>query len=87
MTNNALPQFLTLDVVAQTLSISIEDTVSLVESGELLGIRVGRSRSWRVEVTQLELFIQHAYDFQAQAAKWSHMDFANIPELSDGRII
>ena len=87
MTDSALPQFLTLDVVAETLSITVDDAVSLVESGELLGIRVGKNRSWRVEVAQLELFIQHAYEFQAAAARWTHADFANIPEVADGRVI
>jgi prophage regulatory protein len=87
MSESALPQFLTLDVVAETLSITVDDALSLVESGELLGIRVGRHRTWRVEVAQLELFIQHAYEFQAAAARWTHADFANIPEVADGRII
>ncbi|MEN9751404.1 MAG: hypothetical protein RLZZ600_451 [Actinomycetota bacterium] len=87
MTHSALPHFLTLDVVAETLSITVEDTVSLLESGELLGIQIGSTRSWRVEVSQLELFIQHAYEFQAQAARWNHASFANIPEVADGRII
>ena len=87
MTSYALPQFLTLDTVAETLNITVEDALSLVESGELLGIRVGTRGFWRVEVSQFELFIQHAYEFQATAARWNHVEFANIPELSDGRII
>jgi excisionase family DNA binding protein len=53
---------LTLADVAETLNISAAQTYALVRSGELPAIKIGGRGQWRVEVQQLEAYIQRMYD-------------------------
>ncbi len=55
------PRFLTLPDVAEMLSISAAQAYALVRSGELPAIKVGGRGQWRVEVTELEAYIQRMY--------------------------
>jgi len=55
-------RFLTLADVAETLNISSAQAYSLVRSGELRAIKVGGRGQWRVETTELEAYIQRAYE-------------------------
>lgn len=55
------PRFLQLADVAETLNISARQAYALVNSGELPAIRVGGRGQWRVEVTELEAYIQRKY--------------------------
>lgn len=55
------PRFLQLADVAETLNISPRQAYALVNSGELLAIRVGGRGQWRVEATELEAYIQRKY--------------------------
>lgn len=55
------PRFLTLADVAEILSISSSQAYALVRSGELRGIKIGGRGQWRVETTELELFIERMY--------------------------
>jgi excisionase family DNA binding protein len=87
MTDIGAHLFLTPDAVAEILSISVSEVYSLLESGELLGLRVGQRGPWRIEHDQLERFIQDAYAVAARVARWNQAELANIPELADGRII
>lgn len=61
-----MPQrFLQISDVAETLNISMRQAYGLVTSGELPAIKVGKS--WRIEGTELEAYIQRAYaDTRAQ---------------------
>ena len=54
-------RFLTLADVAETLNISAAQTYALVRSGELPAIKIGGRGQWRVEVEQLEAYIQRMY--------------------------
>jgi excisionase family DNA binding protein len=56
------PRFLQLADVAEILNISAAQAYALVRSGELPAIKVGGRGQWRVEATQLEAYIQRAYD-------------------------
>ena len=56
------PRFLQLADVAEVLNISAAQAYALVRSGELPAIKVGGRGQWRVEATQLEAYIQRAYD-------------------------
>ena len=58
----AIPRFLTLADVAEVLNISGSQTYALVRNGDLRGIKVGGRGQWRVEATELERYIAHAYD-------------------------
>ncbi|QWW20313.1 helix-turn-helix domain-containing protein [Schaalia sp. 19OD2882] len=55
------PRFLTLADVSETLNLTMSATRALVSSGELPAIQVGGKRTWRVEETVLEKFIQDQY--------------------------
>ena len=55
------PRFLTLADVAETLNISASQTYALVRNGDLPAIKVGGRGQWRVEATELEVYIQRLY--------------------------
>lgn len=80
-------QFLSPEAVATILSVTVDDVHDLITSGELLAIRVGQYGPWRVDEAQLELFIAHGYETAARMSLWNEASLANIPELSDGRLI
>ncbi|MCT2297026.1 helix-turn-helix domain-containing protein [Brachybacterium muris] len=54
-------QFITLNDVRGVLNISAAQAYSLVRSGELRAIRVGGRGQWRVELTELNAYIDRAY--------------------------
>ncbi len=56
------PRFLHLADVAEQLNISAAQAYALVRSGDLPAIKVGGRGQWRVEVTELENYIQRMYD-------------------------
>lgn len=55
------PRFLQLADVADMLNISARQAYALVKSGELPAIQVGGRGQWRIEVTELEAYIQRKY--------------------------
>ena len=55
------PRFLQLADVAEELNISPRQAYALVNSGELPAIRVGGRGQWRIEVSELEAYIQRKY--------------------------
>ena len=55
------PRFLPLTDVAEILNISSAQAYALVRSGDLPAIKVGGRGQWRVEVTELENYIQRMY--------------------------
>lgn len=55
-------RFLTLADVAETLNISSAQAYALVRSGDLRAIKVGGRGQWRVETTELEAYIERAYE-------------------------
>jgi excisionase family DNA binding protein len=64
------PRFLPLADVAEVLNISSSQAYALVRSGDLKAIRVGGRGQWRVEVAELEAYIQRSYrDTQAYVAE------------------
>lgn len=54
-------RFLTLADVTDELNISAAQAYALVRSGELPAIQVGGRGQWRVEVSELEAYIQRLY--------------------------
>ena len=55
------PRFLTLDDVAEILNVSWSQAYALVRRKELIAIQIGGRGQWRVEVDELERFIQRKY--------------------------
>jgi excisionase family DNA binding protein len=58
----AEPRFLLLSDVAEILNISASQAYALVRNSELPAIKIGGRGQWRVERTQLEAYIERAYD-------------------------
>lgn len=61
------PRFMPLSDVAEMLSISASQAYALVRSGELRAIKVGGRGQWRVEVSELEAYIQRSYEETARS--------------------
>ena len=55
------PRFLTLADVAEVLNTSSAQVYALVRRGDLVAIKIGGRGQWRVEVDELERFIQQKY--------------------------
>ncbi|MGY1813467.1 helix-turn-helix domain-containing protein [Blastococcus sp. SYSU D00820] len=55
------PRFLTLNDVAEILNVSWRQVYALVRRRELIAIQIGGRGQWRVEVDELERFIQQKY--------------------------
>ena len=55
------PRFLTLADVAEILNVSWRQVYALVRRKELIAIQIGGRGQWRVEVDELERFIQQKY--------------------------
>jgi len=54
-------RFIQLSDVSEILDISSTQAYALVRSGELKAIKVGGRGQWRVEVTELDSYIQRMY--------------------------
>ncbi|MGH3413247.1 MAG: helix-turn-helix domain-containing protein [Marmoricola sp.] len=65
-TSEPAARFLQLADVAEILSISGAQAYALVRRGELRAIKIGGRGQWRVEVTELEAYIQRLYDETAR---------------------
>lgn len=55
------PRFLTIPDVAEILNTSAAQVRALLFSGDLRGIKIGGRGQWRVEVSELEAYIQRQY--------------------------
>lgn len=54
-------RFITLADVTEALSISAAQAYSLVRTGELRAIQVGGRGQWRIEVSELDSYIERLY--------------------------
>jgi excisionase family DNA binding protein len=78
-------RFLTVADAAELLAVDVATVDELIRSGELPAIRVGASGPWRVERTQLEVWIEEQYEQTRRHALWNQGEFANVTELSGAR--
>jgi excisionase family DNA binding protein len=56
------PRFMTLEDVAIYLSVSVPQVYALVRSGELPAIKIGGRGVWRVDVKQLEDYVDRLHE-------------------------
>ncbi|WP_308799668.1 helix-turn-helix domain-containing protein [Agromyces silvae] len=85
MTNHGsgeIGRFLTVADAAELLSVDIPTIDELIRSGELPAIRVGDTGPWRVELTQLHLWIQDRYEDTRRHAQWQQGEYAAVVDLS-----
>lgn len=75
-------RFLTLADVAEVLNVELPLVRELVQSGELVAIRIGNDGPLRVEQRELELFIADKYEARRREQLFAGAEFTDIPELS-----
>ncbi|MDQ3052319.1 MAG: helix-turn-helix domain-containing protein [Actinomycetota bacterium] len=75
-------RFLTLDDVAEILNISWSQAYALVRSKELSAIQIGGRNQWRVEITQLDTYIERKYAEAAVVLDAEHGAAATGQETS-----
>lgn len=56
------PRFLTLADVAEILNTSLAQVTALVHRQDLRALKLGGRGQWRVEVSELERFIERMYE-------------------------
>ena len=54
-------KFLTIADVAECLNVSAGQVRTLIKSGELPAIQVGGRGQWRIDVAELEAYIERGY--------------------------
>lgn len=82
---DAIGRFLTVADAAEVLAVDVEAVHDLIRSGELPAIRVGERGPWRIERTQLEVWIDDQYEATRRYSAWHQGEFANVIELSGAR--
>ncbi|MEI2819367.1 MAG: helix-turn-helix domain-containing protein [Marmoricola sp.] len=55
------PRFISLADVAELLGTSHAQVYALVRRGDLRALQIGDRRQWRVDVTELEKYIESEY--------------------------
>lgn len=60
------PRFLTIEQVADELTVGLPTVRMLLKSGELRGIQIGGRGLWRVAALDLESYIADAYRVTAE---------------------
>jgi excisionase family DNA binding protein len=65
-------RFITLSDLHEVLNISMPQAYALVRSGELRAIQVGGRGQWRIEVTELEAYINRQYDRNEERLRTGH---------------
>ena len=78
-------RFLTVADAAELLAVDVATVDELIRSGELPAIRVGNAGPWRVERSQLEVWIEEQYEQTRRYSSWNQGEFANVAELSGVR--
>ena len=63
------PRFLTLEDVAAYLSVSVPQVYAIVRSGELPAIKIGGRGVWRVDIEQLEAYVERLHRETREWAK------------------
>jgi excisionase family DNA binding protein len=75
-------RFFSIADAAEILSVDVAMVDALVRSGELPAIRVGSTGPYRIERTQLDLWIEGQYRQSEADTAWNEGEFANVAELS-----
>ena len=72
---------------AEILQISVDEVMSLVQSGQLRGARVGSPARWRIEEAGLAEYLDAQTELARREALWNQSHEASFPELwGTGRV-
>lgn len=68
-------------LVAEALSVSVDEVIALVIEGQLRGVRVGTTAQWRVEETSVTEYLDDQAEEARRIALWRQSSTASFPEL------
>lgn len=72
---------------AEILGVSVDEVMSLVQQGEIRGVRVGAPARWRIEEASLAEYLEAQAEIARRMALWNESQVASFPELwGTGRI-
>jgi excisionase family DNA binding protein len=72
-------RFLTIEQVAQELNVGEPLVRSMLKTGELRGIQVGGRGAWRIGITDLEAYIEQAYQRTAKKVTSGEFMESEVP--------
>lgn len=76
-------RFMTIEQVAEELSVGIPQVRSLLKSGELRGLQIGARRLWRIGMQDFEDYITEAYRQAAERIEVGLVD--ELPAEAEAR--
>lgn len=72
---------------AEILAVSLDEVMSLVQTGELRGLRVGAPARWRIDETSVADYLDSRAEIARRMALWHQSQEASFPELwGTGRV-
>jgi len=74
-------RMITPSQVAESLSIDVDEVITLVMEGRLRGARVGAPPQWRVEETSVVEYLDQQIEEARQMALWNQSNLASFPEV------
>lgn len=73
-------RFLPPAEVAQLLSVSVDDVISLIMMGQLAGFQVPETQSWRIYEDSVSAFLVEQTENIRRHALWQEAQMASFPE-------
>lgn len=74
-------RYLAPSQVAELLSISVDEVVSLVHEGRLRGARLGSPARWRIEEASIQDYVADQVEEARLMMLWQQSQAASMPEL------
>jgi len=72
---------------AEILAVSVDEVMSLVQEGELRGVRVGAPPRWRIDESSVSDYLDSRIELTRRMALWNESQEASFPELwGTGRV-
>lgn len=72
---------------AEILGVSVDEVMTLVQKGEVRGVRVGAPARWRIEEASITEYLDAQAEIARRMALWNESQEASFPELwGTGRI-
>jgi len=79
--HEASVRYLAPSQVAELLSISVDEVVSLVHEGRLRGARLGSPARWRIEEASIQDYVADQVEEARLMMLWQQSQAASMPEL------
>ncbi|MEV8266650.1 DNA-binding protein [Microbacterium sp. NPDC076911] len=89
MPDNSMPEvrLLAPAQVGELLSLSVDEVMALVMSGQIRGMQVGTPPRWRIDEASVGGYLDDQAEEARRMALWRQSNAASFPELWGGGII